>query len=208
MEVNVQKKWFDLCERLGVNIKLAEETFEQLSDAYSYPPRIYHSLEGHVSAGLLILEDIRMQGIAKNFNALQFAWFCHDAIFDPKAKDNEEKSAEFAVNIARKFGLSEGFCKAVRGLVIVTHRPVIPEDIDDRLIIDLDHLNFGWDNPSFKEQTQAIREECEDVSDEDFEKGNEKLFTKILKKKTIFLSKFFQERYERRARSNLERALM
>jgi predicted metal-dependent HD superfamily phosphohydrolase len=207
-QINIKQRWLDLCERLNVSKEIAQETFEELQDAYTYPQRIYHSLEGHVAGGLLVLEDIRMKGMAKNFNALEFAWFCHDAIFDPKEKDNEEKSAEFAVNLCKKMKLCDEFCKAVRDLIIVTNRPVIAEDIDDQLIIDLDHINFGWDNPSFKEQTQAIRKEMIFLGDKEFAQENQKLFTKMLKKKSVFLTDYFKEKYERRARSNLERALL
>lgn len=208
MQVDVQKKWIDLCERLGVARDLAQSTFNELVDAYSFPERVYHSLEGHIASGLVVLEEIRMLGIAKNFNALQFAWFCHDVINDPKAKDNEKRSADFAAQLIKKMGLSESFKRVVRDLIIVTHRPVIPENRDECLIIDLDHVNFGWDHPSFSQQTKAIREELPFVSDEDFELTTEKLFSKMLKKKSIFLTPYFKERYERKAQSNLQRALL
>ena len=208
MDVNVAKKWFDLCERLGVSKELAATTFEKLDNSYAFPARVYHSLDGHIAPGLIILEEIRMLGIAKNFNALQFAWFCHDVICDPKLKDNEVRSAEFAINLISEMNLSEDFSKVVRDLIIVTNRPVIPENRDECLIIDIDHANFGWDNSLFKEQTRAIREEFHFVSDADFNQNTTKLFSKMLKKNSVFLTDYFKERYERKARSNLERALL
>ncbi|MFP4523508.1 MAG: hypothetical protein ACLFNM_03105 [Candidatus Woesearchaeota archaeon] len=208
MKIDVEKKWIDLCQRLGVSKEIALQTFQQIIDTYSFPLRAYHSLQGHIASGLLVLEEIRLLGIAKNFNALQFAWFCHDAIYDPQSKDNERRSAEFAAELISDMGLSPLFSKAVKDLIIVTHRPIIPENKDECLIIDLDHLNFGWEHSLFSQQTKNIRQELSFLSDDDFSLNTEKLFTKMLKKNSIFLTPYFKERYEQKAQSNLQRALL
>jgi predicted metal-dependent HD superfamily phosphohydrolase len=41
--------------------------------------------------------------VAINFPAIQLAAWFHDVIYDPRAKDNEEKSAEYAVASLSQF---------------------------------------------------------------------------------------------------------
>jgi len=205
--VDVKKKWFDLCSRLCDSDVVCEYSWDALVSAYSSPNRHYHTLEGHIAKGLISLEEIRLHRASHNFNALQFAWFFHDSVFDPSAKDNEIQSADFAESIAKKMCVSDEFIQVVRDLIIVTHRPIIPQDLDECLIIDIDMENLGWNFDDFSEQTNLIRQELPDVSDSDFSKTTTDLFNSILKKDSVFLTPFFKEKYELSARKNLYKVL-
>lgn len=205
--VDVKKKWFDLCSRICGSEKICNDSWNELVSAYSSPNRHYHTLEGHIAKGLLSLEELRLHKVPHNFNALQFAWFFHDSIFDPNSKDNEIRSADFAERIARKMGLTQEFIDVVRDLIIVTHRSIISQDLDESLIVDIDIENFGWNFDDFKNQTNLIRKEIPDVSDEEFSKSTNHLFDKTLKKGSIFLTPFFKNKYESSAKKNLSKAL-
>src|SRR3712207_8236015 len=53
--------------------------------------RSYHNLE-HIYQVLETIEQLR--SLSLNFHAIQLAAWLHDVIYDSRAKDNEEKSAE------------------------------------------------------------------------------------------------------------------
>ena len=68
-------------------------------NCHSERHRKYHNLS-HVYA-LLNDADIYEKEI-RDFNAVCFAIWFHDVIYQTRRNDNEEKSAEFALNILKK----------------------------------------------------------------------------------------------------------
>ena len=205
--IDVKKKWFDLCSRICDSEKISNDSWETLLSAYSTPNRHYHTLEGHIAKGLLSLEEIRLHKLSHNFNALQFAWFFHDSVFTAHGSDDELLSADLAESVARKMDLTQDFIDVVRDLIIVTHMQIIPQDLDEALIVDIDMENLGWDFDDFSNQTDLIRQELPDVSDEDFSKSTAVLFEKLLKKPSVFATPYFKDKFESSAKKNLSKAL-
>jgi predicted metal-dependent HD superfamily phosphohydrolase len=89
-------KFHSLLAPFGVNPVMSQEIFTDIATADSSADRHYHNLT-HILQVLQIIDEMRPQ--AENPAALEFAAWFHDIIYDPKAKDNEEKSAEYATNI-------------------------------------------------------------------------------------------------------------
>ena len=56
-------------------------------------------------------------------------WF-HDAIYDVKRQDNEQKSAEWAKAAALRSGLASSAAERVYELVLVTRHHAVPEGTD------------------------------------------------------------------------------
>src|SRR5436305_3380271 len=67
--------------------------YERLTLAYSEPERHYHNQQ-HIAECLH--EFDRAAHLAQQPQAIEFALWFHDATYDPKAGDNEEKSASLA----------------------------------------------------------------------------------------------------------------
>ncbi len=88
--------------------------YELLSDRYSERHRAYHTLN-HLSQCLDELEDARH--LAEQPNQVEMALWFHHAIYDPKAKDNEQRSAELCRRTAKEAGLPETFGRKVYDLV-------------------------------------------------------------------------------------------
>ena len=63
---------------------------DRLLERYSEPGRHYHDAR-HVLACLQALD--RYPGRIHNSNAIELAIWYHDAIYDPRASDNEARSA-------------------------------------------------------------------------------------------------------------------
>ena len=94
----VKTHWLKLCEHLGAWSPIAESIYEDILDQYTQPHRRYHTME-HIEAVLREFDDARH--LAKDPDLMEFALVMHDAIYNPRRDDNEERSAEFA-DIASK----------------------------------------------------------------------------------------------------------
>ncbi len=94
-----------------------EPVYRLLSDLYAEPQRAYHTLR-HLTHCLDEFEDARY--LAEHPNDVEMALWFHDAIYDPKATDNEARSAELARRTAAEARLPEAFGTRVAALVLAT----------------------------------------------------------------------------------------
>src|SRR5262245_19242521 len=90
---SMQKEWVRLLAPLGASAAAAYAPFDALVAAYSEPARHYHNLE-HL--GEMFRVASRLATHADDATAVQLAIWFHDAIYDPRGKDNEARSAAFA----------------------------------------------------------------------------------------------------------------
>src|SRR6478609_6115457 len=91
--------------------------------------------------------------------ALEFGIWFHDAIYDPTASDNEEKSADLAARCLAGGQLDPLFSDRVQQLILVTktHDPEPGTDLALMVDIDLAILGSSWGR--FAEYERAIRQE-------------------------------------------------
>jgi predicted metal-dependent HD superfamily phosphohydrolase len=68
-------------------------TFEEVREKYAQSGRFYHTLD-HIENGLETVE--RLGSHARNQNAVKLAAWLHDVVYESRATDNEERSADHA----------------------------------------------------------------------------------------------------------------
>ena len=85
-------------EIFGVPAEMVEGWKQQLRE----PHRHYHTLE-HLRECFGRFADIRK--LAQHPEEVEIALWYHDAIYDVKKSDNEERSAELAWNAAKESGV-------------------------------------------------------------------------------------------------------
>ena len=188
--------------------KRVKDVFLWLQDFYSGSHRFYHTLE-HIDHCLreLMLWDRFCKNPA--LDHLAFALWFHDVIYNPRAKDNEEKSADFAGRIMKEVdsGMSDEFIKIVQELILATKHVELPRGFGKQLIADIDLSSLGSSGEVFDANRQAIRKEYVHLSDEKFEKGNQAFLKTLLARPLIFSVPYFQNKYEVQARQNIVRVL-
>lgn len=69
-------------------------------------------------------------------------WF-HDAIYDPRAKDNEEQSAALAETALTTAGIAPEIISQVRSLILITKHTSPPRQPDEILLVDIDLAIIG-----------------------------------------------------------------
>ncbi len=206
VENKLKQRWDELMRRLDyTNEKITNDCFEELVHMYSTPPRAYHNLD-HVMQCLDEFEQIVSS--AEDANAVEFAIWYHDCIYDSTRKDNEDMSASKAYDVALMLGQSFGFADKVAGLIDATkHRRTPPWSQDAKLIIDIDLSILGQSDAVFDEYEENIRKEYRFVPDDFFRSGRAEILQSFLDRPSIYYTDFFKAKYEEPARRNLKRSI-
>src|SRR5690349_8065412 len=82
----------------------AARWYETLSRAYAEPQRHYHNQQ-HIAECLAELDGARH--LAKEPACAELALWFHDAVYDPKSGENEERSAAMAKRCLSDAGLPD-----------------------------------------------------------------------------------------------------
>ena len=181
-----------------------EPVYRLLSDLYAEPQRAYHTLR-HLTHCLDEFEDARH--LAEHPNDVEMALWFHDAIYDPKATDNEARSAELARRTAAEARLPEAFGTRVAALVLATRHQGIPEGADARLLVDIDLAILGRPQSEFDDYEANIRKEYLFVPWPEYRSARSAVLQSFLDRKAIHWTDYFRRKSESRARANLERSL-
>lgn len=197
------KRWISLWERLGAQGRV-NEVYRCLTWRYSEIQRSYHTIV-HIDQCLNEFEQVRQ--LANNPDAVEFALWYHDAIYNPRGEDNEEASADLAAEVIRNVGLPDSFGQLVANLIMASKHNVVSTDSDTQLFVDIDLSILGQDEDYFDEYELRIRHEYDFVSDEKFIAGRSVILKSFLDRPNIYSTEYFRKKYEAQARLNIARSL-
>lgn len=173
--------------------------FADLKARYSEPHRAYHNWT-HV---LDCLDEFKTaQVIAEDAAAVEMAIWYHDVVYDSKAKNNEEQSAELAAKVCDEVGIAESRKRKVKDLILATKKHEATEG-DAAIVVDVDLSILGRDPIRFRDYENQIREEYNWASDEAFASGRVSVLEGFLARPVIYSTEFFRDKYEQQARENL-----
>lgn len=158
----------------------AAELAGALVEAWSEPHRRYHTVE-HLTRCLEVAsETCTRLGLTGRDAALVRAalWF-HDAVYDPRRTDNEERSADLAVSSLRSCGVSEATGRDVHRLVMVTagHSTSFLLGV---MVVDADLAVLAADPASYAAYVSGVRAEYAHVDDVAWSYGRAGVLTKLL----------------------------
>lgn len=142
-------------------------------------------------------------------SALLHAALWHDAIYDPKAPDNEEKSAEVCEAYLREQGTAEEITQRAVALILATKKHQPPDHEPDVLaLLDADLWILGAMGRVYDRYAALIRQEYIHVPEEAYRKGRPAVLERFLERERIYLGTWpgVPER-EARARENLKREI-
>ena len=136
----------------------------------------------------------------------------HDAIYDPTRSDNEAASARILESASLEGFSAHSRSRAVR-MVEATARHEIPVDIEpiDRNdlaeFLDMDLSILGAAEAVFDRYEKHVRQEYAFVPEELFRAGRRRILEGFLARPELYFSEWGRGRFERAARSNLERSI-
>lgn len=175
-----------------------------LEAAWREPHRRYHTRE-HLKEMLSLFNECRE--LTERPDEVEVAIWFHDAVYEPRRKDNEECSAAWASDALLSGGADSEVVGRVVGLVMATKHDREAESADEELIQDIDLAVLGRDRDGFEKYDREIREEYGWVGEEEYRKGRAAALESFLRKEPLYRTAWFRERYEARARENLKRAI-
>ena len=167
---------------------------------YAQPGRAYHNV-AHVRA---MLDALASRGVLPP--ALALAVGGHDLIYDARAGDNEERSADVFGDWLAAQHAPAGLRYEVRALILATKHSAPPPTRAAALMVDADLAILGASAAEFAAYDAAIRQEHAHVPALLYRAGRRKVLRGFLDRERIYTTPEFAG-LEAQARENLARAL-
>jgi predicted metal-dependent HD superfamily phosphohydrolase len=173
-------------------------------DAYGEPQRRYHTAR-HLSECVKLLAQ-SLDLAAAPAEVEMAVWF-HDAVYDPRAEDNEERSANWARGELCAAGIGPGRAARVAGLVLATRHSAPPVGQDQRLLVDVDLAILGAARARFEEYESQIRAEYGWVAEDLYRRKRREILEGFLARTPLYITPCIRDAFEARARANLIRSI-
>jgi predicted metal-dependent HD superfamily phosphohydrolase len=187
---------------------IADEIIDDLRRRYAEPQRAYHNWT-HIEE-LLAQFNANGQALSHPF-AFRLAILFHDAIYDPRASDNETRSAEL-FEATMKASASADDMACGRDLILATHKHSTSDVAsrfvaDAELFLDMDLSILGAGEKRFDDYDTAIREEYSFVPIDTYRARRAEILKSFLARPRLYLTDDYHRRLDGRARANLQRAI-
>lgn len=197
--MNLKEIYSDLLSNIGFSANEIQQNWLDLEKAYSAKSRHYHNLT-HLKEMIASFETYRDK--LQNPNEILFSIFYHDFVYSASKKDNELKSAEYALAVLtenldlNKQLIFDAICATQQ------HQQNEIEDINWLIDFDLKILAKDWDD--YKIYFEQIRKEYRIYPDFLYKPGRAKALKHFLENEFIFQTDAFRGLYEEKARNNIE----
>jgi predicted metal-dependent HD superfamily phosphohydrolase len=199
--MDLTKSW----SRAWLGLSNDQNLFQSICSHYAEPARQYHTLQ-HLGECLDLLESV--MSLATHPAEVEMALWFHDAIYNTASQDNEAQSAKWARSELSKAGVLPEKIDRIQSLIMATCHTALPITIDECLLVDIDLAILGSSAERFAEYEQQIRSEYIFVPEPIFNQKRQEILQGFLDRSTIYSTKYFQDKLERRARANIKRSII
>jgi predicted metal-dependent HD superfamily phosphohydrolase len=201
----LQANWVQLVGGYGVGPAESYPVFDRLVAAYSEPHRHYHNLE-HLSEMFRVAR--KLADFADDMSAVQLAIWFHDVVYDPKAKDNEERSASLAIELLQPLDVPEPVLVHVKAMILATaHVDADRVDADTAVLLDADLAILGAEERRYARYAADIRREYAWVPDDAYRAGRSKVLEGFLARPRIYRTERMHQTADATARDNLRKEI-
>ena len=197
-----ENRWNRLMAAFGM--PASAETYNALVAAYSERHRHYHTGE-HIDHCLRELDCV--PELADDAAEVELALWFHDAIYNPYASDNEERSADLACELLTRNGAGPDRVRRVRAHILATRHAALADLDDSKLVVDIDLSILGVDSHSYARFETNVRREYHWVPGVIFRRKRAEILESFLARPQLYGTEPFRLRYELAARENLRRAI-
>ena len=194
----LKTKFQTLCQNFTNDHNLVDTLWQEIEQRHTEPTRHYHTLQ-HLEQ--FYTELPRLDAVT------EFAIFYHDIVYEVTRSDNEEQSALLCEGRLLGLGVEPELVAEVVQLIgeSKTHEASSPRNT---LFLDADLAVFGSTEKVYENYTHNVRREYAIYGDDVYSEGRQKVLRHFLAKERIYLSSYFYEKYEQKARKNLESELL
>lgn len=172
-----------------------------LLSRYAERHRHYHG-PAHLQDVLSHIDDLADH--APDIDVVRLAAWFHDAVYDPRADDNEEQSAQLAEKGLARLAVAPGIIDEVVRLVRLTaaHRPE-GADHNGAVLCDADLAILASDESSYSAYREGVRAEYGHLDDASFSRGRARVLRSLLARNPLFTTPTAVGRWELAAKHNI-----
>ena len=191
--------WLRFSSQLSIEQDVSQTLLNTLITAYKEPQRAYHTVQ-HIAECLAHFQNI--QSSLNDPIAVETAIWFHDAVYDPKASDNELQSAELMKSVCNEF-LSEQQIEKVYQWIIATQKHQPSDDHDLNSLLDIDLAILGSNAERFAEYQQQIQFEYAWVESDVYKVKRKQVLQQFEQMNPIYQTRWFRYHYEKQAKISL-----
>lgn len=196
-----QKYWAQFSK--SINLRPVQSELLSSILFHCYVGNYYHTHQ-HIVECLGLFHEIKDQ--LEDPVAVELAIWFHDAIYDPQASDNEEKSAKFmqkhCVGILKKTKLEK-----VARWIIATQKHLPTKEYDLQYLLDIDLAILASSAQRFAEYEQQIRQEYDWVDAQLYVIKRREVLTHFYEIAPLYQTLYFRKKLELSAKMNLRNAI-
>ena len=198
-----QQYWAQFSSQLKLDAQQTCILFHLLFNAYTESQRYYHTIQ-HIVECLDLFHQIKEQ--LNDTIAIELAIWFHDVIYDPKAIDNEEQSAELMQKSCSNLLASDQIQK-VYDWIIATKKHQALTDQDLNYLLDIDLAILGNSTARFAEYEQQIQQEYTWVESDLYKLKRAEVLQYFYQMQPIYQTHYFNHLFEDQAKQNLLKML-
>jgi len=194
--------WDEAIAAAGGDPAAAGAVRRDLAARWAEPHRAYHTA-AHLAHVLAVVGELRAAGEPVDDPAavVLAAWY-HDAVYDPRAADNEARSADLARRDLAVLGVDAERAAQVAGLVLTTrdHRATGP---DAAVLVDADLAILAVAPDDYAAYVAAVRAEYGFVPEPAWRAGRAAVLAGFLARPRLYTTATQHARADAAARANL-----
>lgn len=192
--------WLKVAQQWGADRSECVAVYKDLTNAYCAKNRHYHDLT-HIEHMFSLANQVSDQ--IEDHDAIYLAIWFHDVI-QKLGRDSEQLSADFAANKLTALGVPKTFCQKIIALILSTAHGQA-EDLrgDETLLVDIDLAILGVNRSDYQTYSRLCRKEYK-IPERLYVSGRKKVLQAFLAQTQIFKTSYFYQRFENRARNNIQ----
>lgn len=183
---------------------LVTELWDEILMNYSGKKRHYHNLQ-HLENLLIQLNEVRVS--IENWDAILFALYYHDVVYNTLKSNNEEKSADLAEMRMKQASVSSATIELCKEHILATRSHINSRYTDTDYFTDADLSVLGQSWNEYSLYYSNVRKEYSIYPDLIYNPGRKKVLLQFLQMNRIFKTGYFYNRFELQARQNIAREL-
>ncbi len=184
---------------------VAEVIWQEIVRRHSERHRRYHGLDH-----LIALKRLMWAHTTDIYSATppHLAIWWHDAIYDPQARDNEERSADLARTHLTQLGVDPAKIEETCRIILMTRNHWEGGSAGDGdYFLDADIAILGAKPEIYDTYARNVRQEYAWAPDDAYRAGRSAFLTKALTWPRLFRTNVFETTYGDQARENMRREL-
>jgi predicted metal-dependent HD superfamily phosphohydrolase len=199
---NMKERFITFITPYSPNKEYPEQLWQKIENAYTASGRHYHTL-AHLAKMIEVISPYEHKLTYKE--AIWFAVWFHDVVYDTNQTDNEEKSAAYLWNESSHLMIPDNIVQKAIELILLTKKHSISADadFDTKLFLDADLVILGGTEQEYRHYQEGVRREYAQYPDLLYKEGRKKVLKHFLEAEPLYKTEEIRTQFENKAKINL-----